>query len=192
MLKRLRELAGQGKSFAFETTLATRSYAGWLGKLRQDGYRVNLMFVWLNSPGLAVEHVPRRVASGGHDIPEETIRRRYGKGIRNFLTLYQPLADEWGVFDNSDWTPLSLIASGSGKTAQTVFIPLRDDADRQRRALTRLVQPVGGHGFAVGGVNQNVGINEDQRHDNSPTPVRADCEPIPHCPRSLPGRSTSR
>src|SRR5258706_4725877 len=54
MLKRLRELAEQRKSFAFETTLATRSYAGWLEKLRRDGYRVNLMFVWLNSPDLAV------------------------------------------------------------------------------------------------------------------------------------------
>jgi predicted ABC-type ATPase len=123
MLKRLRELAGQRKSFAFETTLATRSYAVWIRGLRQDGYRINLMFVSLSSPELAIERVRRRVFSGGHNIPEETIRRRYRKGIKNFLTLYQPLADEWGVFNNSDWNPLSLIASGSGQATQTVFLP---------------------------------------------------------------------
>lgn len=122
MLKRLHELAERRKSFAFETTLATRSYAGWIRGLRQDGYRANLMFVSLSSPELAIERVRHRVASGGHNIPEETIRRRYRKGIKNFLTLYQPLADEWGVFNNSDWTPLSLIASGSGQVTKTVFL----------------------------------------------------------------------
>lgn len=112
MLKRLRELAGQRKSFAFETTLATRSYAAWLEKLRRDGYRVNLMFVWLNNPELAIERVRRRVASGGHDIPEEAIRRRYRKGIKNFFSLYQPLADSWAVYDNSAFHNPVLIASG--------------------------------------------------------------------------------
>jgi predicted ABC-type ATPase len=123
MLKRLRELAEQRKSFAFETTLATRSYAGWLKRLRQNGYHISLMFVWLSSPELAVERVKNRVASGGHNIPEETVRRRYSKGIKNFSALYQPIADEWGIYDNSDWKPLSLIASGSTLTSKTVFIP---------------------------------------------------------------------
>lgn len=123
MLRRLRELAEQQKSFAFETTLATRSYAVWLRQLQQNGCRISLMFLWLSSPELAVERVRQRVASGGHNIPEETIRRRYRKGIRNFLTLYQPFADEWGIYDNSDLGPLSLIASGSSQTSQTIFIP---------------------------------------------------------------------
>ncbi len=116
MLKRLRELAEQRKSFAFETTLATRSYAARLEKLCRDGYRVNLMFIWLSSPDLAIERVRRRVASGGHNIPEETIRRRYRKGIKNFFSLYQPLADSWAVYDNSAFHNPILMANGEGKT----------------------------------------------------------------------------
>jgi predicted ABC-type ATPase len=81
MLKRLRGLVERKASFAFETTLATRSYAHWLADLRQRGYKVNLMFIWLSSSDLAVERVKQRVIAGGHDIPEETIRRRYQNGV---------------------------------------------------------------------------------------------------------------
>jgi predicted ABC-type ATPase len=125
MLKRLRELVERKASFAFETTLATRSYAHWLADLRQGGYKVNLMFIWLNSPELAVERVKQRVIAGGHDIPEETIRRRYQNGVRNFFALYQPLADEWGVYDNSELVNAVLIASGGEQTTQIVFEPER-------------------------------------------------------------------
>lgn len=112
MLKRLRGLAIEQKSFAFETTLATRSYAGWLDGLREDGWRINLIFIWLNNPELAVERVRQRVASGGHNIPEESIRRRYRRGVENFFTLYRPLADSWSVYDNSTSPNPMLIARG--------------------------------------------------------------------------------
>jgi predicted ABC-type ATPase len=121
MLKRLRELAAQRENFAFETTLATRSYAPWLGQLARSGYRINLMLVWLNSPELAVERVKRRVESGGHGIPEEVIRRRYRKGLQNFFALYRPLAEEWGVYDNSEQGAPVLIASGAGEVVRAVF-----------------------------------------------------------------------
>jgi len=122
MLKRLRELAEQQKSFAFETTLATRSYAGWLERLREQGYQVHLSFLWLRSPEMAIERVKYRVASGGHNIPEETIRRRYRKGIKSFFSLYQPLADSWAVYDNSAFHNPALIANGEGK-AEIVIQP---------------------------------------------------------------------
>jgi predicted ABC-type ATPase len=77
----------------------------------------------LNSPELAIERVKQRVNAGGHDIPEETIRRRYQNGVRNFFALYQPLADEWGVYDNSELVNAILIASGEGQTTQNVFEP---------------------------------------------------------------------
>ncbi|MCI0525640.1 MAG: hypothetical protein L0Y75_10295 [Acidobacteria bacterium] len=86
---------------------------------------VNLLFIWLNSPELAIERVKQRVIAGGHDIPEETIRRRYQNGARNFFALYQPLADEWGVYDNSELVNAVLIASGEGQTTQIVFEPER-------------------------------------------------------------------
>jgi len=113
MLGRLRELAGKRENFAFETTLATRSYAPWLAELRRQGYRVHLSFIWLNSPEIALQRVRERVQSGGHGIPEETVRRRYRKGLQNFFALYQPLADTWGVYDNSASPNPVLVATGS-------------------------------------------------------------------------------
>jgi len=102
MLGRLHDLAEAGKDFAFETTLASRFYAGWLKKLQADpGYRVNIIFLWLDSVELAIERVKERVRSGGHNIPEETIRRRYDRGLENFFQLYLPVADVWSVRDTS-------------------------------------------------------------------------------------------
>lgn len=120
MLKRLRELAEQQKNFAFETTLATRSYAGWLSNLRDEGWRINLIFIWLNSAELAVERVNQRVAAGGHSIPEESILRRYSRGVENFFSLYQALADSWSVYDNSVSPTPILIASGQ-KRDENIF-----------------------------------------------------------------------
>jgi predicted ABC-type ATPase len=112
MLARLHELAAEGKSFAFESTLAARSYAGWINTLALKGYEFQLMFLWLQSAELAVERVRQRVLSGGHDVPENVIRRRYEKGLKNFTKLYQPLADSWAVYDNSDSGDPMLIAKG--------------------------------------------------------------------------------
>lgn len=108
MLHRLKELAKQREDFAFETTLATRSYAKWLPTLRPKGYHVHLVFLWLNSPGLAIERVAERVRVGGHDIPEETIRRRYDRGLTNFFHLYRPIVDSWQVFDASEESPIEV------------------------------------------------------------------------------------
>lgn len=105
MLERLQELVAAGKDFAFETTLAARTYVSFLQECKTQGYAVNLIYLWLRSPELAVERVKQRVASGGHSIPEETIRRRYERGRKNLLELYLPLCDEWMAFDNSASTP---------------------------------------------------------------------------------------
>jgi predicted ABC-type ATPase len=81
MLSRIRELVRQRVSFAFETTLAGRSLAPWLKRLIKDGYRFHLVFLWLPSADLAVQRVASRVRLGDHDVPEDTIRRRYDRGI---------------------------------------------------------------------------------------------------------------
>jgi predicted ABC-type ATPase len=88
MLARLRELARQRESFAFETTLASRSFAPWIAGLKSEGgYKFRLVFLWLPSPEAAVARVAERVRAGGHDVPEATIRRRYAAGLKNFFTL---------------------------------------------------------------------------------------------------------
>ena len=112
MLDRLHELARLRADFAFETTLASRSYAPWLRELRKAGYRVHLIFLWLPSADVAVARVRERVRMGGHAVPEATIRRRYAAGLRNFFALYRPLADTWQVYDNSGSSTPRPIARG--------------------------------------------------------------------------------
>jgi predicted ABC-type ATPase len=121
MLGRLKELAASREDFAFETTLASRSYAVWLKNLRDAGYQVHLVFLWLPSADAAVARVAERVRSGGHNVPELTIRRRYDAGLRNVLELYIPLADTWQLFDNSSIEELRYIAAGGPHGAAEVF-----------------------------------------------------------------------
>ncbi len=122
MLKRLNELAASGKDFAFETTLASRSYVRRLKHLQEArGYKVSLIFLWLSNADLAVSRVSERVRVGGHDVPETVIRRRYMKGLHNFFELYQTLADSWAVYDCSDVSNLLLIASKDGARGIQVF-----------------------------------------------------------------------
>ena len=123
MLNRLHELATQKKSFALESTLAARSYAGWIERLRAEGYSFQLMFLWLQSPDLAVQRVRARVRSGGHDVPEDVIRRRYERGLKNFWTLYQPLAASWAVYDNSATMIPTLLATGERREVLTLDQP---------------------------------------------------------------------
>ncbi len=120
MLRRLHDLAAQRVSFAFETTLAGRAHAYWLAALRQRGYEVHLFYLWLISADLAVQRVSERVRRGGHDVPAEIVRRRYVSGARNFIALYQPLADTWGVYDNSGVGAPQDIAIGQRETTSAV------------------------------------------------------------------------
>ncbi|HEV7225457.1 MAG TPA: AAA family ATPase [Pirellulales bacterium] len=114
MLRRLKGLANQRASFAFESTLASRSFAPWIAGLRSQGYEFALLFLWLHSPDHAVARVAERVKLGGHDVPETVIRRRYVAGLRNFFQLYQPMAKVWRFYDNSRAKP-NLIAAGRAK-----------------------------------------------------------------------------
>jgi predicted ABC-type ATPase len=102
MLEHLTDLATRRRSFSFETTLTARTYAPWLGELRQAGYVVHLFYYWLRSPDLAIRRVADRVRAGGHHVPDETVRRRYALSARNFLELYRPGVTTWQVYDNSN------------------------------------------------------------------------------------------
>ncbi|MFC1707586.1 AAA family ATPase [Planctomycetota bacterium] len=115
MLQRLRDLAAARSTFAFETTLASRSYAAWLRQLAVTGYAVEVIYLWLRSSDLAVERVRQRVRRGGHDIPEADIRRRYDRGRINFIELYSPMASTWVVLDNSETAPVRVAIGGSSR-----------------------------------------------------------------------------
>lgn len=111
MLKKIDKLIFSRQDFAFETTLATKSFVNTIAKARGDGYNVTMVFFLLDSPELAIERVKNRVSEGGHNIPEPVIRRRYDAGIKNLFRLYIPICDYWMLFDNSR-LPSSLIAEG--------------------------------------------------------------------------------
>src|SRR5258708_4094956 len=120
MLNRLHELAAQRKTFAFETTLAAKHYGVWIKKLRNEGYAFQLMFLWLQSPELAVQRVRERAHAGGHDVPEQIILRRYAAGLTNFSHLYQPLANTWAVYDNSGSSSPRMIAQGGTRQGPNI------------------------------------------------------------------------
>ena len=121
MLARIRELARQRTNFAFEITLAGRSFAPWIQDLIDDGYVFHLLYLWLPRPELAVARVAQRVRNGGHDVQPETIRRRYHAGLVNFRNLYQPLSCTWRVYDASPLSGPRLAAWGRGKETVSVL-----------------------------------------------------------------------
>ncbi len=120
MLKRMNELAAQKVDFAFETTLASRFYAKWLRSLQAEGYRVSLIFLWLQSAELAIERVRARVRLGGHDVADAVIKRRYRNGLRNFFQLYQPLAASWRGYEVSSSAPVMIAYGDDENGAQIV------------------------------------------------------------------------
>ena len=119
MLARMLDLAKQGRSFAFETTLAGRSTPKRLRWLTARGYRSQAIFLWLPNPQMAIDRVRSRTLTGGHDVPAETIIRRYHAGLIHFRTLLRPIADNWRVYDNAGATP-RLIAFGRRMTKERI------------------------------------------------------------------------
>jgi predicted ABC-type ATPase len=112
MLKRINELLETNQNFAFETTLATKSYKSKITLAKKEKYNVTLLFFWLETVDLAIERVKTRVTEGGHNIETEVIKRRYRNGIKNLFEIYLGIADEVLIFDNSFGIP-ELIAEKS-------------------------------------------------------------------------------
>ena len=112
MLKRLHDLAAAKVSFAFESTLSSRTFALFLTRCKAQGYKVQIFYVALPSAELAVNRVALRVKLGGHNIPQPDIERRFQRSLHNLHNLYLPLADRWTVLDNASGT-LTRIAHGT-------------------------------------------------------------------------------
>lgn len=112
MLAEIDRLAGEGRSFAFETTLSGRGYLRRIDRWRRMGYRVTLLFLSLPVPDLAIERVRGRVARGGHHIPEGVIRRRFDAGIDNFWSVYTERVDSWLLFNNAGVAPVLIEMGG--------------------------------------------------------------------------------
>ena len=120
MVARIDLLIEQNVDFAIETTLTTLSYQSTIKLARTRGYKITLLFFWLNDVNLAIERVKTRVAEGGHNIPEAVIIRRYKKGLKNLLRNFVNLCDYWLVIDNSTRTN-KFIAEGKAAVETTVY-----------------------------------------------------------------------
>jgi predicted ABC-type ATPase len=108
MLDQIHEHVRKGESFAFETTLSGRIYMMLIPRWQAQGYVIKLFFLQLPTPEMAIARVRQRVAVGGHNVPEDVIRRRFHSGLRNFRQVYKPLVDEWVLYDNSGDEPIRL------------------------------------------------------------------------------------
>jgi predicted ABC-type ATPase len=119
MLMKIRYLLKRQQDFAVETTLATRTLLKIAKTAQAAGYSITLLYFWLNSPELAIERVKARVEAGGHNIPEDTIIRRYHTGIYYFFSLYAPICERWILADNSQ-IPFRVIAEGTKEEILTI------------------------------------------------------------------------
>ena len=105
MLEEIDNYAKRQESFGFETTLSGLAYVTLLERLKKSGYEVHFFYLWVRSASLALDRVRPRVLQGGHDVPEDVVRRRFDRSIRNFLFRYRLLAESWILFDNEGTTP---------------------------------------------------------------------------------------
>lgn len=131
MIERIINLLKDGETFAFETTLATRSYVKLIQQAQRRGYFVTLIFLSLSSPEQALLRVQKRVSMGGHNIPTDVVYRRYEAGLQNLFQLYMPIVDYWTLYDNSNCPAVKLAFGSRGKKI-TVLEPDRFEALRAK------------------------------------------------------------
>lgn len=123
-LQLLHSSIDHGLSVAFETTLSGKCHLGTISKAKRLGYQIVLCYLWLPSVELALLRVNQRVLGGGHDIPKDTIKRRYQRGLSNLMDLYFPCVDSWVVYNNSDVSERTVIARSSQVSGIEIIDPV--------------------------------------------------------------------
>lgn len=134
MLRRIHQLASRRHAFGFETTLSGRGYLSLFRGLRAKGYRIHLFYLWLPNVQIAIQRVRERVRQGGHSVPEEDIRRRFNRGLKNLFAEYLNLMDTWTLSDNSGSLPRTVAYAKEGRI-QTVDSNLFDKIKRGSESL---------------------------------------------------------
>ncbi len=133
LLEQIGRLASRRSDFGFETTLAGVTYVSLLRRLKIQGYRIQLFFLWIPTVEMALARIADRVRRGGHDIPEQVVRRRFPKGIEHLFARYRPLLDSWMLFDNSGTEPRLIAREELGElqvSEQELFAKIRKAANR--------------------------------------------------------------
>lgn len=105
VLREIDRLTAEHVSFAFESTLSGLTYAKRIARLKNVGYEIEIVFLQLPTPALALQRIASRVKQGGHNVPATDVRRRFKRGWENFQNVYKTLADSWAVYDNAGASP---------------------------------------------------------------------------------------
>jgi predicted ABC-type ATPase len=105
VLREIDRLASERVDFAFETTLSGRAYVRRMEAWKRAGYRIEIVYLRLDSIDLALRRIEVRVRQGGHNVPKRDVLRRLNRGWENFVRIYQPMAESWVVYDNSGASP---------------------------------------------------------------------------------------
>ncbi|MCL2844322.1 MAG: zeta toxin family protein [Chitinivibrionia bacterium] len=121
MLKRIKELLAKNETFSIETTLASKLFTKTIKTAQDNGYLTTLLFFWLQSVETAKNRVAQRVKSGGHNIENDVIERRYLGGIKNLFELYIPIVDKLYIYDNTDGIS-ECIAKKMSKTGEVIVV----------------------------------------------------------------------
>ncbi len=101
-LRKLETLIGQGKNLLIESTLSGRSFQQIIKKMKQAGYIITIIYIFLDTPATCFARVKERVRNGGHNVPEPDIVRRFYRSKANFWQIYRNEADLWHLFYNSN------------------------------------------------------------------------------------------
>jgi predicted ABC-type ATPase len=116
-LKRVARLIQEQKTFALETTLSGRTTKAWVAEAKAAGYFIKLVFIWIETLEECIDRIRRRVREGGHNVPDQDVRRRFLRTLRNFFNDYCPMADAWKLFDNSGASLRLVAVQKNGRTA---------------------------------------------------------------------------
>ena len=111
VLEEIDRLTKLRADFAWESTLSGLTYGKRIQAMKQLGYHVEIIYLRLASPQLALRRIAGRVRQGGHNVQKADVLRRFLRSWQNFQSTYRPLADAWAVYDNSTRPP-TLIESG--------------------------------------------------------------------------------
>jgi predicted ABC-type ATPase len=115
MLEEIELFMNRGDDFGFETTLSGRSHLGVIRRLKEHGYGVYFFYLWVPSVELTLARIRERVLRGGHDVPEDVVRRRFSRSITNFLVFYRALSNRWILYENSAAEPVIIASEEAGQ-----------------------------------------------------------------------------
>ena len=121
LLGQLYQALNNKSDVSFETAMSGKTWVSVIYKARRAGYEVTLCYVAVSSSYISLARAVSRVARGGHNIPPDTIHRRYARSLHNFFSLYSALVDNWYFFGNSATSAL-LLGCREGMTAEPRYL----------------------------------------------------------------------